>query len=96
MESAVGKLPDARWFPNATLNYAEHLLRRRDAHIALVARSEDGSRRCLTYAELGEQDLGLRRHLLDLLARVDAVADDLSFSGSLSAPTFRVSSLDVA
>ena len=34
--------------------------------------------------------------LLDLLARVDAVASDLTFSGSLGAPTFRVSSLDVA
>lgn len=34
--------------------------------------------------------------LLDLLARVDGVASDLTFQGSLGAPTFRVSSLDVA
>ncbi len=34
--------------------------------------------------------------LLDLLARVDGVASDLVFSGSLGAPTFRVASLDVA
>jgi PmbA protein len=34
--------------------------------------------------------------LLDLLARVDAVADDFLFSGSLGSPTFRVSALDVA
>src|SRR3954468_7018688 len=39
----VGKLPEAHWFPNATLNYAERLLRRRDDHLAIVARSEDGS-----------------------------------------------------
>lgn len=51
----LGNLPDAHWFPNATLNYAERLLRRRDEHLAIVARAEDGSRRTLTYAELAEQ-----------------------------------------
>ncbi|MDD5303010.1 MAG: TldD/PmbA family protein [Elusimicrobia bacterium] len=34
--------------------------------------------------------------LLDLLSRVDGVASDLTFSGSLGAPTFRISSLDIA
>lgn len=34
--------------------------------------------------------------LLDLLSRVDGVASDLIFQGSLGAPTFRVSTLDVA
>lgn len=34
--------------------------------------------------------------LLHLLSRVDGVASDLAFSGTLGAPTFRVSSLDVA
>jgi|CXWL01.1.fsa_nt_gi PmbA protein len=34
--------------------------------------------------------------LLDLLARVDGVAEDLSFEGPLGAPTFRVASLDIA
>ena len=34
--------------------------------------------------------------LLDLLSRVDAVADDLAFHGSFASPTFRVSALDVA
>ncbi len=38
----------------------------------------------------------LSGNLLDLLARVDAVADDLVFHGSFGSPTFRVSSLDVA
>jgi len=61
----LGKLPEAHWFPNATLNYAERLLRRRDEHLAIVARSEDGSRRTLSYAELAEQvaraRAGLRR-----------------------------------
>ncbi len=35
-------------------------------------------------------------NLLELLACVDGVASDLTFQGSLGAPTFRVSSLDVA
>ncbi len=34
--------------------------------------------------------------LLDLLGRVDAVADDFAFHGSCGAPTIRVSALDVA
>lgn len=38
----------------------------------------------------------LSGNLLDLLARVDGVASDLTFQGSLGAPTFRVSSLDLA
>ncbi|HXS99910.1 MAG TPA: metallopeptidase TldD-related protein [Elusimicrobiota bacterium] len=38
----------------------------------------------------------LAGNLLDLLARVDAVADDLVFHGSFGAPTLRVSALDVA
>jgi PmbA protein len=35
-------------------------------------------------------------NLLELLSRVDGVASDLTFQGSLGAPTFRISSLDVA
>lgn len=61
----VGKLPEAHWFPNATLNYAERLLARRDDHPAIVARAEDGSRQTLSYAQLAEQvaraRAGLRR-----------------------------------
>lgn len=34
--------------------------------------------------------------LLDLMSRVDGVASDLTFQGSLGAPTFRVASLDLA
>jgi acetoacetyl-CoA synthetase len=51
----VGAMPDVHWFPGVTLNYAERLLRRRDEHVALVACSEDGSRRTLSYRELAEQ-----------------------------------------
>jgi PmbA protein len=38
----------------------------------------------------------LAGNLLEMLSRVDAVADDLIFHGSFGAPTFRVSALDVA
>jgi len=50
-----GSMPNARWFSGATLNYAEHALRRTDAHPALVFRSESGEREVVSYAELGER-----------------------------------------
>ncbi len=57
------RMPSAQWFPGATLNFAEHLLRRRDAHPAVVAISEDGQREQLTYAELAAHVAGLQRSL---------------------------------
>ena len=56
-------MPDAQWFPGATLNFAEHLLRRRDGHPALVAIAEDGSREQLSYAQLAANVAGLQRAL---------------------------------
>lgn len=46
------QLPGAQWFPDATLNFAENLLRHQDDHIAMVFRGENGARQQLTYAEL--------------------------------------------
>ncbi|MDX1525259.1 MAG: acetoacetate--CoA ligase [Pseudidiomarina maritima] len=46
------KLPGASWFPQATLNFAENLLRYRDDRIALIFRGENGSRQQLSYAQL--------------------------------------------
>ena len=46
------KMPGARWFPDAKLNFAENLLRRRDSAEAIVFRGEDKVRRTLTFAEL--------------------------------------------
>lgn len=57
------QMPSAQWFPGATLNFAEHLLRRRDDHPAVVAISEDGQREQLTYAELARHVAGLQRSL---------------------------------
>lgn len=56
-------MPDVQWFPGARLNFAEHLLSRRDEHTALVSIAEDGSREVLTYAELAAQVAGLQRSL---------------------------------
>ena len=44
-----------RWFPGARLNFAENLLRFRDARPALVFWNEHGRQRELSYAELQEQ-----------------------------------------
>ena len=49
------KMPGAKWFSGARLNFAENLLRRRDDGTALIFRGEDVVRRELTYAELHEQ-----------------------------------------
>ena len=56
-------MPDASWFTGARLNFAEHLLRRRDEHPALVAIAEDGSREELSFAQLAEHVAGLQRSL---------------------------------
>src|ERR1700730_4562984 len=37
-------VPGARFFPGARLNFAENLLRYRDAHPALISRNERGTR----------------------------------------------------
>lgn len=41
-----------RWFTEARLNFAEHLLRRRDDGLAIVAWNEQGAQQRLTFAEL--------------------------------------------
>ncbi|MFP4277242.1 MAG: acetoacetate--CoA ligase [Wenzhouxiangella sp.] len=45
-------MPGTRWFPEARLNFAENLLKRRDEGTAILFAGEDGSRRTLSYAEL--------------------------------------------
>ncbi|MGH8380831.1 acetoacetate--CoA ligase [Pseudomonas sp.] len=55
------QMPNARWFSGATLNFAEHLLRRRDPHPAVVAVREDGERQIISHAELAAQVAGLQR-----------------------------------
>ncbi|MET3053644.1 acetoacetate--CoA ligase [Pseudomonas alkylphenolica] len=55
------QMPDARWFSGATLNFSEHLLRRRDSHPALIAVREDGERQVISHAQLAAQVAGLQR-----------------------------------
>jgi len=49
------QMPGTRWFPGATLNFAENLLRFRDDRVALIFRGETGGARRITYAELYRQ-----------------------------------------
>ena len=49
------KMPGARWFPHAQLNYAENLLRFRDDQTAIIFRNEKGMRQCISFAELYTQ-----------------------------------------
>ena len=48
----IDKMPGARWFNGAELNFAENLLRYRDEQTALICRSEAQATRKVTYAEL--------------------------------------------
>ncbi|HEY8251305.1 MAG TPA: AMP-binding protein, partial [Burkholderiales bacterium] len=46
------KMPGARWFPEARLNFAENLLRRGDRGDALVFWDESGAQRRVSYSDL--------------------------------------------
>jgi acetoacetyl-CoA synthetase len=47
-----GKMPGAKWFPDARLNFAENLLRRGDRGDALVFWDERGPQRRVSYSDL--------------------------------------------
>ncbi len=69
------RMPGARWFPDARLNFAENLLRFRDDRPALVFRSENGARRELTHAELYREVARAAQSLRDAgVTRGDRVA----------------------
>jgi acetoacetyl-CoA synthetase len=59
------KMPGAHWFEGANLNYAQHALRRRDDHLAIISVGEDGASVAVTYAQLwrkvGALQAGMRR-----------------------------------
>ncbi|SMD10549.1 acetoacetate--CoA ligase [Pseudomonas sp. URIL14HWK12:I5] len=54
------QMPEAQWFANASLNFAEHLLRRRDDRPAVVSIREDGHRQAVTHAQLAAHVAGLQ------------------------------------
>lgn len=47
-----GKMPGAKFYPDARINYAENLLKRRDDGKAIIFRDEHGHERTLTFAGL--------------------------------------------
>ena len=75
---ADATMPGARWFPGASLNWAEHALRlrQRDASdVVVVARSQTRDRQTLTVAELRDQVARARAGLQRLgVGRGDRVA----------------------
>ena len=62
----VTKMPGARWFSGAKLNFAENLLRHRDAQTALVFQGEGRPPVRLSYAELYDAVARLARSLRDM------------------------------
>lgn len=59
------RFPGARWFPGASLNFAENLLRCRDDRPAVIFQGETEKTTRLTYAELYARVAGLVRGLRD-------------------------------
>jgi acetoacetyl-CoA synthetase len=51
----VTKMPGAKWFSGARLNFAENLLRYRDDQVALIFKGEDQDTTKMTYAELYDE-----------------------------------------
>ena len=71
----LGKMPGAKWFDGATLNFAENLLRYRDNKIAILFQGEDGTQSSLTYKELHDQVSRLARSMREMgIVKNDRVA----------------------
>ena len=60
------RMPGAQWYPDARMNFAENLLRRRDASTAIVFWGEDRVKRAVTHRELYEQVSRMARALREL------------------------------
>jgi acetoacetyl-CoA synthetase len=59
------KMPGAKWFSGARLNFAENLMRFRDDSVALLFKGEDLPVRKMTYAELYDEVARLAKSLRD-------------------------------
>ncbi len=59
----VSKMPGAKWFDGARLNFAENLLRYRDDRVALIFKGEGQPATRMTYAELYEEVARVARAL---------------------------------
>lgn len=60
---AEERMPGARWYPGARLNYAENVLRRRSSRPALIAIGDDGQRTDVGWDELAATAGALARTL---------------------------------
>jgi acetoacetyl-CoA synthetase len=60
------KMPGARWFSGARLNFAENLLRYRDERTALIFKGEGQSCIRMTYAQLYDEVARIARSLRDM------------------------------
>jgi acetoacetyl-CoA synthetase len=60
------KMPGARWFPGAELNFAENLLRYRDDRVALIFKGEGQPSIRQTYAQLYDEVARVAKSLKDL------------------------------
>ncbi|MFC1884037.1 acetoacetate--CoA ligase [Thermodesulfobacteriota bacterium] len=60
------KMPGAKWFSGARLNFAENLLRYRDNKVALCFQGEDKETREITYMELYNEVAGIAKSLKQL------------------------------
>jgi len=59
------KMPGARFFPEARLNYAENLLKKTGEEPAILFWGEDRVKRALTWSELHGQVAAIRQHLVE-------------------------------
>lgn len=59
------RMPGAKFFPEARLNFAENLLRQDDAGLAMIFRGEDKAESTVTWAELGALVSRLQQALQD-------------------------------
>jgi acetoacetyl-CoA synthetase len=59
----LDRMPGARWFPNARVNFAENLMQRADVGAAIIYRDETGRRDALTFAELRTRVAAVAAHL---------------------------------
>lgn len=59
----VNKMPGAKWFSGARLNFAENLLRYRDDQVALIFKGEDHNSTTMTYSELYDEVAAVAKSL---------------------------------
>jgi acetoacetyl-CoA synthetase len=70
---AGDSMPEVRWFPGSTLNYAEHALAsgpgKSDDDLAVISQREDGQREQCSYGELRQRVAAARSALVSLGVR---------------------------